>query len=308
MSMSLSKEDKEELKNHTSALIDALDSKNRQRTASLLKVLRKSKEEIRQIDKRQLFLEEENKALKHEVRLLGSELRDIVGREKAANLIIFGLEEKVDEDELAEGKPTLVHSIIEEFQQVKIDISIDEIKTAGRIGTTAPNKTRPVMVKLSQPSIKKKIFEKGKALYMNKKISVNNDLTRTQRKEKKELLSVKKLFDGENIPVKIKGFSLLWNDTYLNWENALETFNELKNIGFKKVNKDQLILDKAMADSEAEEVLSDDSSWSMDSNNQRKRKTFSQKVLDSTEVRKRANTGGTGQQKDSSRPSTGKPK
>lgn len=300
--MRLSEEDMGELKNHMNVLIDGLNSKNKQRTASLLKVLKKSKDEIRALDKRQLLLEEENRYLRHQVTLLGKEVSDIVGRERAANLIVYGLEEKVDEDE------NLAFNVVEEFKKVDINISIDEVVNAGRIGVPNENKKRPVLLKLAQPSIKRKIFEKGRELYSKQKLSVNNDMTRTQRMEKKELMEVKKLFDEAGIPVKIKIFFLLWHGTALNRVQALELFNELKDNEYKDRNKthEQVMQLRSRADSEQEEILSEDSAYSncsQESDRGRKRRaTFSQRVLESEEVRKRQHTKETRQQEKSRTP------
>lgn len=92
---------------------------------------------------------------------------------------------------------------------------------------------KPVLIKLSQPSVKRKIFDKGKELYNRRKISVNKDLTRAQRAEKKQLLAAKRLFTGAGIDIKVKRLSFLWNDFTLNWEQVLDVYGELKTINMR---------------------------------------------------------------------------
>lgn len=144
--MGLSEEDKKELKEHTSLLVAELKLNNKKSTDELLYVLRRTRGEIREVKVKYGKLEEENRFLRHQVEILKKEVSDLIGSKRAANMIIHGIEEKVDEEDQDGGK--LVQNIIREFSQVGVQLEEVEIKAAERLGQPADNKVRPIMVKL----------------------------------------------------------------------------------------------------------------------------------------------------------------
>lgn len=288
MALSLSVEDKDELKKHTADLINALECSNKKEMEKLMNVLRRTRSEVYGISKRQEKLEQENRILKHQVSLLTQEVNAMIGQKRARNMIVYGLEEKVDEEEDTEGKVVLAENVFKEFKQVNIEILQEDIVTAERLGQLEPNRTapRPILVKLVNPSIKKKIFVKGKELYLKRKISVSSDLTIAQRKERKEVLAVKKLFDGMGIRTKIKGLKLNWNEQLMDWEEALEVFHEWKDKNLNKEKRFEEPMSQRGFEEDQEDVLSDGSVCSQASAG-RKRRAFSQNVLDSIQVNKK---------------------
>lgn len=283
MALSLSEEDKKELKENTAELIalleQRLEANNKKRNKKLMNVLLQTRNEVQKCKDKTLCLENENKMLKHQIAVLSSEIYDLVGRERAPNLIIHGVEEKVDEEDLREGKPVIVQNILNVFREVGIDLKNEEVISAERLGEMAQGRARPVLMKLSHPPLKKKVFEKGKDLYTIKKVAVYNDLTRTQRKEKKEVVAIKKLFDGAQIPVRIKGLSILWNGETLNWKQALDVYHRLMNSEFIMAGNSQ----GRREGDDTEDCLSEDSMISLESqesSRKKRRRPFSQEVLD----------------------------
>lgn len=284
MSFSLSEADKKELKDHTSTLIKQLEERieatSKERNRKLMKVLKDTRKDVTQCKEKTNYLEEENNALKHQVALLTSEVQDLVGQKRASNMIVYGMEEKVDEDEQGDGQ-ILVQNIIKAFKEVQIDIESKDIVTAERIGLPGANKVRPILIKVSHPPIKKKIFEKGKDLYATKKISVQNDLTRTQRKEKKELGIAKKLLESPDIHLKFKGLSLVWNDTQLNSRQALDLYNSLRERDFSIGKHLQRQREEDLESFGSEESLN---SLCSQGSKRKRRKAFSYNVLESVQI------------------------
>lgn len=230
----MQKEDKEEiinsildgLKKH----IDEFDARAEMRQEKLLNAVFVARREVQGLRKKHIKQEEEIKALRHEVNKLNQEVSLLIGKERAANLIIHGVSERIDEDESDAGQnaANLKSDIFNLFNKVGIEVHKQEVLSVERLGSQRENSARPILVKCSNPAVKFKVFARGKELYSNYKISVYSDLTPTQRKEKKELSAVKKLMETVNIPAKIRGFSLVINNREFNWRQALELFQDVQ--------------------------------------------------------------------------------
>lgn len=153
MAFSLSEEDNNELKEDTAELIALLEQKleenNKKRNKRLLKVLQ-TRNEVQECRDKIRRLEDENKVLSHQVAVLFSDIYDLVGRERAPNLIVHGVKEKVDEDEKKQNRFWL-QNILNYFKEVGIDLKCEKVVLAERLGEMVQGKLRPVLMKLSHP-------------------------------------------------------------------------------------------------------------------------------------------------------------
>lgn len=230
----MSKKDLEDVKTSIIATLKGhMDEKEKaslENFNSLRKAVCGIRNDVVGVKQKQATLESENRALKHEVEFLRSDYRYESGKDRAANLLVYYFEEKVDEEEISHDQVSILTSnLFNAFLGAGIKILEKDLLSTERLGQEPQEGIiRPVRVKLSRPGLKKDIFEKSKTLYEKSKVRMANDLNPPQRKEMKEVVTVRKLLGDIGIRSRIKGFHLEIQGKEYNWVQALEIFNNLQ--------------------------------------------------------------------------------
>ena len=174
--------------------------------------------EMNNIKRKNLKLELENKELKTEVSVLKSEVYRLssIGREK--NLILFNIQ---DDDTM---NTNLVENIKKILQECNIIIPENGIAKAERIGNKEDK--RPICLTLTDAKHKKTLYDKTSEL-KKKRISISNDLSEWQRKERSKLIKTQNLLKVYGIDCKIKGVNLMIDNTEYDIKAALNMIQNL---------------------------------------------------------------------------------
>lgn len=189
---------------------------------------------IKKLAKRQDLLAEENENLRFELQRLRNEFNYVQGRETAANLIFRNLKSKDDLEE------SLRNCVLELLKSHKVAIECEDIISARREGklNLDSSKTRPIKVRLSEPSLKKLIFPVSKQIRLSHGVSIDNDYTPPQREELYQVRCARRVLIQKGIDCSIKGFNVWINGKPYNWQAALRYGSQSQN----SKNKDRVLL------------------------------------------------------------------
>lgn len=172
------------------------------------------------LEDRQIALEEENRNLKFEINRLRNDVSYLMGEETAGNLIIENCHPEVGED--SEGK--IRSRLLSLLREIKVQIEPERIITAKRLGKVTPGRIQPILIKLSEPSMKKIIFPVAKDLRSRFNIFINNDYSPPQREELFHVRTTKRSLLQNGINCYQRGFNLFINDLPYNWPAATRLF------------------------------------------------------------------------------------
>ena len=170
------------------------------------KIVKDLSEKIDKVDLKYVKLLSENEQLKSVVSSLIGEVSFLSTKERMNNIFFFGVEEVTNSGD----------STLKEVQLLLGDMTVNIEKgsmiDARRLGRQSGSKSRPILLKLEDASLKKVIFEKIAQFYESKKIRLANDLLALERADREELWKIRKALYSKGITSKVKGTKLLINN------------------------------------------------------------------------------------------------
>lgn len=107
------------------------------------------------------------------------------------------------------------------FADAKIKCDCNNILSVKRLGIPKPNKIQPVLLRLSEPKLKKVIFPAAKFIRSKHNISIDNDFSPPQREELYQVRCARRSLIRNNIECHIRGFDMIINAVHYNWKAAL---------------------------------------------------------------------------------------
>ena len=102
---------------------------------------------------------------------------------RAKNLVVVGLQENVDDENIADR--------IQELFADKLELQDVAIANSRRLGQRKQNGSRPILVQLESANDKRKILQRRRSL-AGSNIYINNDLTPEQQQVERKLRQVAK--------------------------------------------------------------------------------------------------------------------
>lgn len=182
---------------------------------NLQKLIRGSVDEIKSqildIHKKVQQIEEAVTTLKIENKNNTKKINSLETEVKKNNLILFGIEEEIEED--------LLNKVLNFFDvTLNTKICASEIDCVYRFGQK--QKVRPILVKFVSRHKKSTVLKKG-VLLKNTKISISNDRTKEDREIQKILREHLKIARNENVKAKIVRNKLQINNKYLSVDQLI---------------------------------------------------------------------------------------
>lgn len=133
------------------------------------------------------------------------------------------------------------------FKSTEINIKEENILTAKRIGKPKTGKIQQILIKLSEPRLKRLIFPAAWELHNKFKIYVSNDYTPPQREELFNVRETKRLLRANGFECTVKGFDIIIGGKPQNWQAARTLY---ENWITRKLNsRKQLLDEEGMSDS-----------------------------------------------------------
>lgn len=171
-----------------------------------------------------LELEKHNDYLEKKVEKMNEEIRYLKGKETARYILLFNVEEKIQEEE------DLWETVKKIFEDTSTKIEREEIESLKRVGNKPGS--RPILITFVRTSSKKAVFENARK-FREKKIGFANDLNKKQREERSKIKIYKEQL-GKTIKVKLQDERLRYEDKYYDIDNVeflLERHNEKDQMG-----------------------------------------------------------------------------
>lgn len=132
------------------------------------------------INGRLTALMEENKNLKNQVNILQNKIKSIEEYKRNNNLVFFGIKEE-------QGRESPIETVIEILgENMGINISINEINNAYRLGAKKDNKRRPILVTFTTYWRRNEVLKNKKKL--SSEIYIKEDLSKEVLEKRKHLL------------------------------------------------------------------------------------------------------------------------
>lgn len=200
------------------------DEANAVRDANLTAKLKIFEEHVEGLKLKQRVLEEDNLNLRFEIQRLRNDVGYMMGKESACKLVIENCAPEDGED----SEDKIRNRVLHIFKRCSINIEPQQIVAAKRVGKLIPGKIQRIIIKLSEPSLKKVIFPAAKKLKQMFNIYINNDYTPPQREERFHIRTTRRLLTQNNIDCYVRGFNIYINDVPHNWEAAQRLLKELK--------------------------------------------------------------------------------
>ena len=168
------------------------------------------KDDIKEIKRKNLRLEAENRVVKEEVSSLKSGIFRLVNKERENNIILFNIKDEKDEN--------IQTKVTDLIKDCKVYIIADKIVEVKRLGKQE-NK-RPACITLSDPKYRNNFFDKAER-FKAKKVYLSKDLCDMQRAEKKKLADTQKIMISHGFSCKIENFKLLIGERSFSIQEAL---------------------------------------------------------------------------------------
>lgn len=150
------------------------------------------------------------------IQTLEKRIDDLENRSRRSNLIIYGLPEAQ-----SETTETLEQAVNKDVIQDKLKLQPIAIERIHRLGKPAPNKTRPVILKLVDSRQKEAILKNGKRL-KGTNYAIGEDFCRKTREIRKKLWDSAKPNRDKKEKVALAFERLYINDCAFVWDEEKE--------------------------------------------------------------------------------------
>ena len=147
------------------------------------------------------------------IQTLEQGFEELENRSRRSNLIIYGLEEMKEET-----TEKLEHAVNKDIIQSILELEPVQIERIHRLGRHAPNKTRPVILKLLDSRQKWGILKNGFKL-KDTKLAIGEDFSPKTRETRKKLWDSAKPNREKKEKVALAYTKLYINDIAYVWDN-----------------------------------------------------------------------------------------
>lgn len=163
--------------------------------------------QIVDVQRSMLAMQNENIAVKNELKRKDRAIDELEKETKKKNLVISGLTEEINEN--------LFLKVINVIQAICYQFSQDDIDCTYRVGTTQSAKTREVIVELYSRYVKEEVLKGRKKLReseLTRNIWINEDLPPRTRKSKGLMRDIMRRANEKQIPCTMSGDKLTCNN------------------------------------------------------------------------------------------------